>query len=301
MKSTVFKGSGAALVTPINEKGVNFDKLEQLVEFHIENSTDALIICGTTGEAPTLNDNEHLGAIECAVSKAKGRIPIIAGTGSNDTAHAVMMSTEAQKLGADALLTVTPYYNKTTQRGLYKSFEAIAAAVDIPVIIYSVKSRTGVNVEPETMKKLADIENIVAIKEASGDMSQVAKIAALCGDKIDIYSGNDDQIVPVMSLGGAGVISVLANIAPKQTHDIVYDCLNGDYKNALKKQLNALELIGALFCEVNPIPVKTAMNMLGFEVGDLRLPLYEMTDEHKAKLKNALENYGLLFSDKLKG
>ncbi len=294
MKKTVFKGSGVALVTPMAEKGVNFDKIEELVEFHINNSTDALIICGTTGEAPTLGDREHLEAVECAVHKANKRIPVIAGTGSNDIAHACMMSQEVQKLGADAVLCVTPYYNKATQKGLVKSFQKIASSVDLPVILYSVPSRTGVNIAPETAKELSKVENIVAIKEASGNISQVAEIARLCEGNMDIYSGNDDQIIPVMSLGGVGVISVLANIAPQQTHDMVYAWLKGDMHKALKMQLDSIELIGALFCEVNPIPVKTAMNLMGMEVGDLRLPLCEMSDTNKQKLEKALKNYGLL-------
>lgn len=296
MKHTVFKGSGVALVTPFDNSGehVNFDKLGELIEYHIANSTDAIILCGTTGEAPTLPDEEHKEAIEYAVDKIKGRIPLIAGTGSNYTDHAVMMTKFAQSAGADGVLCVTPYYNKTTQRGLVKNYEAIAACTDLPIIMYSVPSRTGVNITPETAKALSEIENIVALKEASGNISQVAKISALCGDKLDLYSGNDDQIVPVMSLGGIGVISVLANVAPKQTHDIVMKYLEGDIAESLKLQLEAIDLVDALFCEVNPIPVKEAMNMLGFDVGPVRLPLYEMSDENKIKLKAALSGYGLL-------
>ena len=294
MKGTVFKGSGVALVTPMTDKGVNFDKLEQLVEFHINNSTDALIICGTTGEAPTLGDDEHLEAVRCAVVKANKRLPVIAGTGSNDIAHACMMTQSVQKLGADAVLCVTPYYNKATQKGLIKSFQQIASSADLPLILYSVPSRTGVNIAPETVKELSKCENIVAIKEASGDISQVAKIAQLCGGDIDIYSGNDDQIIPVMSLGGIGVISVLANIAPKETHDMVYAWLEGNTQKALDLQLGAIELISALFCEVNPIPVKTAMNLMGMNVGDFRLPLCTMSDKNKIRLETALKNYGLL-------
>lgn len=296
MKTTVFKGSGVALVTPFDKSGdnINFDKLGELLEYHINNNTDAIILCGTTGEASTLPDEQHMAAIEYAVDKIKGRIPLVAGTGSNDTAHAVMMTQFAQKAGADAVLCVTPYYNKTTQRGLIKHYETIAACTDLPIILYSVPSRTGVNITPETAKALSDIENIVAIKEASGNISQVAKISALCGDKLAIYSGNDDQIVPVMALGGIGVISVLANVAPKQTHDIVENYLNGNIKESLRLQLEALELTDALFCEVNPIPVKEACNMLGFDVGPVRLPLYEMSEENKIKLKVAMSNYGLL-------
>lgn len=296
MKSTVFKGSGVAIVTPFDKSGenINLDKLGELLEYHIENSTDAIILCGTTGEASTLPDHQHMEAIDYAVDKVKGRIPLIAGTGSNDTAHAIMMTQYAQKAGADAVLCVTPYYNKTTQRGLIKHFEAIAAGTDLPIIMYSVPSRTGVNITPETAYALSRVENIVGIKEASGDISQVAKIAKLCGDTLDIYSGNDDQIVPVMSLGGVGVISVLANVAPKQTHDIVMKYLEGDVAESLRLQLEAIDLVDALFCEVNPIPVKEACNMLGFDVGPVRLPLYEMSEENKIKLKAALSGYGLL-------
>lgn len=296
MKHTVFKGSGVALITPFDKSGenINYDKLGELIEYHIANSTDAIILCGTTGEAPTLPDEQHMEAIEYAVAKVAGRIPLIAGTGSNYTDHAVMMTRFAQKAGADAVLCVTPYYNKTTQRGLVKNYEAIAASCDLPVIMYSVPSRTGVNITPETAKELSKIENIVALKEASGNISQVAKIAQLCGDDLDIYSGNDDQIVPVMSLGGIGVISVLANVAPKQTHDIVMKYLEGDVAGSLKMQLDCIELVEALFCEVNPIPVKEACNMLGFDVGPVRLPLYEMSDENKIRLKAALSGYGLL-------
>lgn len=296
MKPIVFKGSGVALVTPFDKSGedINFDKLGELIEYHIENSTDAIILCGTTGEASTLPDDQHCAAIEYAVDKIKGRIPLVAGTGSNDTAHAIMMTQFAQRAGADAVLCVTPYYNKTTQRGLIKHYEAIASCTDLPIIMYSVPSRTGVNITPETAKTLSAVDNIVAIKEASGNISQVAKIAALCGDDLAIYSGNDDQIVPVMSLGGIGVISVLANIAPKQTHDMVMSCLEGRAEEGLRMQLEALELTDALFCEVNPIPVKEACNMLGFDVGPVRLPLYEMSDENKIRLKAAMSDYGLL-------
>lgn len=296
MKATVFKGSGVALVTPFDKSGenVNFDKLGELLDYHVNNSTDAIILCGTTGEASTLPDEQHMAAIEYAVERLGGRLPLVAGTGSNDTAHAIMMTKFAQKAGADAVLCVTPYYNKTTQRGLVKHYEAIASSTDLPIILYSVPSRTGVNITPETAKVLSQIENIVALKEASGNISQVAKIAALCEDRLDIYSGNDDQIVPVMSLGGIGVISVLANIAPKQTHDIVMSYLDGKIDESRKMQIEALELIDALFCEVNPIPIKEACNMLGFDVGPVRLPLYEMSDENKIRLKAALSGYGLL-------
>ena len=294
MKKTIFTGSATALVTPINDKGVDFDSLKNLVEFQIENSTDALVICGTTGEAPTLEDSEHLDAIECAVSCAKGRIPVIAGTGSNNTDHAIMMNKEAQKRGADALLWVTPYYNKTTQRGLIKHYEALAASTDLPAILYNVPSRTGVDIKPESVEHLSKIENIVAIKEATGDVARAADIISRCGDRIDVYSGNDDIIVPLMSIGAKGVISVLSNILPKETHDICYYMLNNQYQKALDLQLKYLDLIGALFCEVNPIPVKTALNLMGKNAGPLRLPLCNMSENNFNRLANSLKNVELI-------
>ncbi|MDO5476224.1 MAG: 4-hydroxy-tetrahydrodipicolinate synthase [Eubacteriales bacterium] len=293
---SIFKGSGVALVTPMKEnEEINYDSLERLIEDQIKNGTDALIICGTSGEAPTLEDPEHLEEIRFAVEVAKGRIPVIAGTGSNNTAHAVMMSEESEKLGADGLLLVTPYYNKATQDGLYQHYRKIASATKLPCIVYNVPSRTGVNVLPETMARLAaDQDNIVAIKEASGSISQVAKLANLTDGKVDIYSGNDDQIVPLCSLGGVGVISVLANVAPQKTHDLVMYCLEGRYEEARKLQLAALPLIDQLFLEVNPIPVKAALNMQGFEVGSPRLPLTELTDAHKQTLRKAMMDFGCL-------
>ena len=293
---SIFKGSGVALVTPMKEnEEINYDSLERLIEDQIKNGTDALIICGTSGEAPTLEDPEHLEEIRFAVEVAKGRIPVIAGTGSNNTAHAVMMSEESEKLGADGLLLVTPYYNKATQDGLYQHYRRIASATKLPCIVYNVPSRTGVNVLPETMARLAaDQDNIVAIKEASGSISQVAKLANLTDGKVDIYSGNDDQIVPLCSLGGVGVISVLANVAPQKTHDLVMYCLEGRYEEARKLQLAALPLIDQLFLEVNPIPVKAALNMQGFEVGSPRLPLTELTDAHKQTLRKAMMDFGCL-------
>ena len=296
MKHTVFKGSGVALITPFDKTGneINFDKLGELIQYHIDNSTDAIILCGTTGEASTLPDDQHKEALKYAADLIKGRIPLIAGTGSNDTAHAVMMTEYAYSIGADAVLCVTPYYNKTTQRGLIKHFETIAACADIPIILYNVPGRTSVNIAPETAAALSHIENIVAIKEASGNISQVAKVAALCEDRMDIYSGNDDQIVPVMSLGGIGVISVLANVAPKKVHDMVYSYLDGNVKESLRLQLEATSINEALFCEVNPIPVKTACNLMGFDVGPVRLPLYEMEESNLNKLKKAMAEYGLL-------
>lgn len=293
MKNLPFTGSGVAIVTPFKNGKINFDKLGELIEYHIANETDAIIVCGTTGESAAMPDAEHISAIEYAVDKAKGRIPIIAGAGSNDTQHGINLSKEAQKAGADALLSVTPYYNKATQKGLVQHYTALASAVDIPLILYNVPSRTGVNLLPETLLKLSEVDNIVGVKEAGGNVSQVAKIAALCGDKIAIYSGDDDIIVPVMSLGGVGVISVVANIMPKETHDITARCFAGDYKGARELQLKMYDLIKALFIEVNPIPVKTAMNLLGFEVGELRLPLCEMEEHNEAVLRRELEKLGL--------
>lgn len=274
---------------------INYDSMANLIEAQIEGGTDALIVCGTSGEAPTLDDPEHLEAIRFAVEQTRGRIPVVAGTGSNNTAHAVMMSEESEKLGADGLLLVTPYYNKATQDGLYVHYRKIASATSLPCIVYNVPSRTGTNILPETMARLArDQENIVAIKEASGSISQVAKLSALVEDTVDIYSGNDDQIVPVCSLGGVGVISVLANVAPKETHDLVMLCLDGRYDEAKKLQLKALPLVEQLFIEVNPIPVKAALNMQGFNVGAPRLPLTEMTDAHKETLRKAMKDFGCL-------
>lgn len=294
MKHTIFTGSATALVTPINEKGIDFDALEKIIEFQIENSTDALVICGTTGEAPTLEDSEHLDAIECAVSVSKGRIPVIAGTGSNNTAHAVMMNKEAQKLGANGLLWVAPYYNKSTQRGLIEHYHTLAASTDLPAILYNVPSRTGSDILPTTVETLSKVENIVAIKEATGDVGRCVEIISRCGDDIDVYSGNDDVIVPMMSVGSKGVISVLSNIMPKETHDMCTLCLDGDYKRAGDMQVKFLPLIRALFCEVNPIPVKTAMNLMGFNAGKLRLPLFEMEEKNLERLKTEMKKLSLI-------
>ncbi len=293
MSKPVFTGSGVAIVTPFTKDGIDFDTLGSLIEFQIANSTDAIIICGTTGESATMPDEEHCAAIKFAVDKVAGRVPVIAGTGSNDTPHGVKLSQYAESVGVDALLVVTPYYNKTTQKGLVAHFGAIADAVHIPLILYNVPSRTGLNITPQTLVELAKIENITAIKEASGNIVQAANMARLCPD-IDIYSGNDDMIVPILSLGGKGVISVLANVAPKQTHDITAAYFAGDVKTACKLQLQAMELIDALFCEVNPIPVKTALNLMGMQVGNLRLPLVDMEQKNLETLKTALANYGLL-------
>ena len=293
---SVFKGSGVALATPMKENGeINYDAMEKLIEFQIENGTDALVVVGTSGEAPTLDDPEHLEAIRFSAQVAKGRVPVIAGTGSNNTAHAVMMSEEAEKLGADGLLLVTPYYNKATQDGLYTHYRTIASATKLPCIVYNVPSRTGTNILPETMARLAqDQANIAGIKEASGNISQVAKLAALTEGKLAIYSGNDDQVVPLCSLGGVGVISVLANVAPRQTHDMVMYCLEGRYEEARELQLRALPLIDQLFIEVNPIPVKAALNMMGFDCGTPRLPLTELTPAHKESLRKAMADFGCL-------
>ena len=292
MKKLPFTGSGVAIVTPFKNGQIDFDKLGELIEYHIANETDAIIVCGTTGESATMPDAEHISAVEYSVKKAAGRIPIIAGAGSNDTHHGVQLSIAMEKVGADALLSVTPYYNKASQKGLIKHYTAIAEAVNIPIILYNVPSRTGVNIQPETLLKLSELDNIVGVKEAGGNISQVAKIAALCGDKVAIYSGDDDMIVPVMSLGGVGVISVVANILPKETHDITARFFEGDIKGARELQLKMYDLIKALFIEVNPIPVKTAMNILGFDVGELRMPLCEMEEKNEAVLRAELEKFG---------
>ncbi len=293
---TVFKGAGVALITPMKANGeVNYDSLEKILEDQIRNGTDAVISVGTTGEAPTMDDDEHLEVVRFCVEKVNGRIPVIAGTGSNNTAHAVMMSKEAQKCGADGCLLVAPYYNKATQEGLIRSFTVIAQSVDIPCILYNVPSRTGTNILPDTAAYLGKhVENIVAIKEASGNISQVAEVLEKAEGSLDVYSGNDDQIVPVMSLGGVGVISVLSNVAPKFTHDLTQLCLDGDYAAAAKMQLHAMELCRSLFCEVSPIPVKAGLNMQGFDVGAPRLPLTEMTEAGQQRLRKAMEAFGCL-------
>ncbi|WP_093987712.1 4-hydroxy-tetrahydrodipicolinate synthase [Massiliimalia timonensis] len=295
MKKRIFTGAGVAIITPMNpDMSVNFDKLKEIIDFQIENGTDAIIICGTTGEGSTLSDAEHREAIKCAIEHTAKRVPVIAGTGSNDTAYAISLSKEAEQLGADGLLLVTPYYNKTSQRGLIEHYKRIAASVSLPIILYSVQSRTGVNIAPETCYELSKIENIVAVKEASGNISQVAKIRELCGDELDVYSGNDDQIVPIMSLGGIGVISVLSNIMPKETHDICQLYLDGKVKESADLQLKLLDVANKLFLDVNPIPVKEAMNLMGMEVGECRLPLIRMDDASVAVLKEALQNVGLV-------
>lgn len=292
---SIFTGAAVAIVTPFNEDTtVNYEKLDKLIEYQIENSTDAIVICGTTGEASTLSHEEHLDVIKHCVKTVNKRVPVIAGTGSNSTDTAIYLSKEAEAAGADALLLVTPYYNKATQGGLYVHFKDTADAVNIPCILYNVPSRTGCNILPETAVKLAhDVKNIVAIKEATGNISQIAKLIQLADGCIDVYSGNDDQIVPIMSLGGLGVISVLSNVAPKQTHDMCQACLDGDFKKAAKMQLGALPLIDSLFSEVNPIPVKKALNLMGFEAGPLRKPLTEMEEAHAKILEENMKVYGI--------
>ncbi len=295
MKNTIFTGAAIAIITPMNADGsINYDKLGELIDDQIENGTDAIVICGTTGEASTMTDEEHRDCIKYAVEKTAGRVPVIAGTGSNDTKYAIELSKEAESLGADALLLVTPYYNKTTQKGLIMHFTAIADAVNIPIILYNIPGRTGVNMEVSTVKELAKHKNIAAIKEASGNISYAAKLIAACGDSIDVYSGNDDMIVPIMSLGGKGVISVLSHVIPKETHMMAQYCLDNNFAEATKLQIEYLDLINDLFIEVNPIPVKEAMNMIGFAAGPCRMPLCEMTDEHKAALRACLEKHGLI-------
>ena len=292
----IFKGSGVAIVTPMNTDGsVNYEKLSELVNYQIEHKTDAIIICGTTGESATLSEEEHRKCIETAVKTAAGRVPVIAGSGSNNAAHAVELSKNAEAAGADALLVVTPYYNKATQKGLYEYYKLIADNTSLPIIMYNVPSRTGTNIKPATAMKIAkEIKNVVGIKEACGNLSQIAELAALNDGSLDIISGNDDQTIPILSIGGIGVISVLANVAPENTHDMVMEYLNGNIEKARKLQLEAIELIGALFVEVNPMPVKKAMNLMGMNVGPLRLPMCEMEENNVKVLETALKNYGLL-------
>ena len=295
----IFKGAGVAIVTPMKADGeVNYDVLGEMLEAQIQGGTDAIIICGTTGESATLTEEEHSAVIRYAIKKVNKRIPVIAGTGSNCTATAIKLSKEAEKDGADGLLLVTPYYNKATQNGLIAHYTAVANAGNIPIILYNVPSRTGCNLLPETIAKLVkNVKNIVGVKEASGNISQIAKVKLLCGDDVDLYSGNDDQVVPILSLGGIGVISVLSNVAPKETHDMVMDYLNGDLEKAREMQLKALPLIDALFSEVNPIPVKKAMSFMGWEAGPLRAPLSEMEDAHAEVLRQAMKDFGIKVVD----
>ena len=294
MKKTIFKGAGVAIITPFTEDGVNYDELGRIIEDQIANGTDAIVITGTTGESSTMSDEEHKEAIRYTVEKVNKRIPVIAGTGSNETSYAIQLSKYAEEVGADGLLLVTPYYNKATQKGLIAHYTAIADAVNIPIILYNVPSRTGVTIQIPTFVELAKHPNIVAVKEASGNLSAVAKIRHAVGDALDVYSGNADQIVPILSLGGKGVISVLSNVTPKKTHDICQLYFDGKVEESAKLQIELIDLIDALFCEVNPIPVKVAMRMLGYEAGPLRLPLCEMEPAHEEQLRQALKAHGLL-------
>ena len=294
MKKILFQGCGTAISTPFDENGVNFKEFEKLIEFQIANKVDSIIVCGTTGESSTMTIDERKKTIEFAVKTVNGRIPVIAGTGGNCTASVIEFTKWAESIGVDGALIVTPYYNKTTQDGLIAHYSAIASQTKLPIILYSVPSRTGVNILPQTCKKLSEIENIVAIKEASGNLSQIAEIAHLCKDNLNIYSGNDDQITPILSVGGIGVISVLSNIAPEYTHNIVENFENGNLKKSIESQIKAIPLVKALFCEVNPIPVKSALNMIGYNVGIPRLPLLEMSEAGKEKLKSELLTFGLI-------
>lgn len=292
----IFKGAASALITPFTEDyKVDFNKLEELVDIQIENGVDAIVVCGTTGEASTLTIEEHLECIKVVTSRAKKRVPIIAGTGSNNTSTSIYTSTQSQKIGVDGLLSVTPYYNKATQNGLYEHYSTIASKVDLPIILYNVPSRTGCNIQPDTVARLFnDVDNIVGIKEASGNISQVAEVMNKTDGRIDLYSGNDDQVVPVLSLGGIGVISVMANLSPKLMHDMVYKYFEGNHKESLELQMKYLDVIHSLFCEVNPIPVKAAMNLMGYGVGGLRLPLTNMEVANLERLKKDMKAVGLI-------
>jgi 4-hydroxy-tetrahydrodipicolinate synthase len=297
---SIFRGSGVAIVTPFHERGVDLKKLEELIEWHINSKTDAIIVCGTTGEASTMTEQERKETIKFVVDVVNKRLPVIAGTGSNNTADSISMSKWAEKIGVDGLLVITPYYNKTTQKGLVEHFKAIASSVTSPIIIYNVPSRTGLNITPRTLQKLCEMQNIVAVKEASGDISQIAQIKALCGDNLDIYSGNDDQVIPILSLGAAGVISVIANVIPTVIHNMCELYFKGKHEEALKIQLGYLPLNSAMFIENNPIPVKTAMNLMGMEVGILRLPLCEMEEANLQFLKKELKAYNISLKEDIK-
>lgn len=294
MKNTIFKGCGTAIATPFTEDGVNFEEFGKLLEEQIKQEVDAIIVCGTTGESATMTDKERKDTIKFAIDKVAKRAKVIAGTGSNNTKAAVELSKYAEAVGADGILVVTPYYNKTTQVGLIEHYKTIAEAVTLPIIMYSVPSRTGVNINPETCVELSKIKNIVAIKEASGNLSQVAKIASLCRDNLDIYSGNDDQIVPILSLGGKGVISVLSNVMPRYTHDMTQKFFDGKIREATQMQLDAIDLIDALFSEVNPIPVKYALNLMGYNYGKPRLPLVELSAKNQERMREAMKNHNLI-------
>jgi 4-hydroxy-tetrahydrodipicolinate synthase len=294
MKKPIFRGAGVAIITPYTEDGINFPELGRIIDDQIKNHTDAIIITGTTGESATMSDEEHRAAIKFAVDHVKGRVPVIAGTGSNETSYAVDLSKYAESVGADALLVVTPYYNKCTQKGLIAHYTAIADAVNIPIILYDVPSRTGVGITTDTYVQLSKHPNIVAVKEANGDLSKILRLRAAVGDDLVIYSGNDDQIIPILSLGGQGVISVLSNVAPQETHDMCQAFFDGDTKKAEQMQVEYTDLIDALFCEVNPIPVKVAMRKLGYNAGPLRMPLSEMEPQHEKQLEDSLRRHGLI-------
>ena len=294
MKNILFKGCATAIATPFDDNGVNFSEFKRLIEFQISEGSDALVVCGTTGESSTMTTDERKATIKFAVDTVQKRVPVIAGTGGNNTASAVEMSKYAESVGVDGLLIVTPYYNKTTQKGLIEHYKVIANSTKLPIILYNVPSRTGLNITPETCLELSKIENIVAVKEASGNLSQVAKIASLCKDNLHIYSGNDDQVLPILSLGGLGVISVLSNIAPKKFVNMIKDFTNNNIDNAIKTQLESIPLIDALFSEVNPIPVKAALNILGYNFGSPRLPLIEMSEIGRSNLEKQMKIYGLL-------
>ncbi len=292
----IFTGAGTAIATPFYEDGaVNYDSFAKMIEFQVENSIDAIIVCGTTGEASTLSHEEHLSVIKFCVEKVAGRVPVIAGTGSNCTETAIYLSQEAEKYGVDGLLVVTPYYNKATQKGLYEHFKMVADSVKVPIILYNIPGRTGVGMKPETIVSLCnDVENIVGVKEASGNFSHIVELMAQAKGTVDVYSGNDDQIVPLLSLGGKGVISVLSNIAPQETHDLCQKFFDGDLQGSLELQLRAQNLVSALFCEVNPIPVKKALNLMGMEFGPMRRPLTEMEPANAERLEREMRNFGIL-------
>ena len=294
MKKTIFTGAGVAIITPFTEDGINYEELSRIIDDQIAGGTDAIIIAGTSGESATMSDEEHREVIEYTVKYVNKRVPVIAGTGSNETSYAIKLAKHAKEAGADAQLIVTPYYNKCTQKGLVAHYLAIANATDLPIVLYDVPSRTGVGISVESYAELAKHPNIVAVKEANGDLSKILRLRAAVGDELDIYSGNDDQIIPIMSLGGKGVISVLSNVAPKETHEMCQAYLDGDVKKAQELQVGFTDLIDALFCEVNPIPVKVAMRKLGYNAGPLRMPLSEMEPEHEAQLEKALRNHGLI-------
>ena len=289
---SIFKGSGVAIITPFNEdKTVDFETFEKLIEFQIANKTDAIVVCGTTGEASTLSEEEHISVVKFCVEKVAGRVPVISGAGSNSTRHSLNLCKKCEEIGVDGLLIVTPYYNKTTQKGIINHYKILAESVSLPIILYSVPSRTGLNIEPKTVLELSKIENIVGIKEASGNISQVVEIASICPKDFYIYSGNDNQILPILSVGGKGVISVLANVAPENTHNMVSSYLNGDFEKSINLQLDCIKLVNYLFCEVNPIPVKTALALMGFGKVNFREPLLEMEERDLENLKKAMKEY----------